>query len=222
MCRLALSGTLILQTSVASGKSLGNNTPRYVSFSQDTYIKNNKNKDSPVKATRSFVTILLCMVSLLASTTLMAANQAGLDASIEELKAEVVELNQELFELEEQLLYPATTSFAVYVSMTSVDNFDIQSIKLNLDEQDVTSYLYSQQQVKALRRGGIQKIFTGNLKPGLHKIIAEIQGKDQDGRTLKRSVLAEFGKARSSKYLEVKISHNPEQNRPDFAIVEWK
>ena len=69
-----------------------------------------------MKATRSFVTIVLCMVSLFISNSVMAANQAGLDASIEELKAEVVELNQELFELEEQLLYPATTSFAVYVS----------------------------------------------------------------------------------------------------------
>ena len=175
-----------------------------------------------MKATRSFVTIVLCMVSVLISNPMMAASQAGLDASIEELKSEVVELNQELFELEEQLLYPATTSFAVYVSMESVDDFHVNSIKLTLDEEDVTSYLYSEPQVKALRRGGIQKLYSGNLKPGLHKLIAVIQGKDADGRVLKRSVLAEFGKARSSKYLEVKISHNAKQNRPDFAIVEWK
>lgn len=151
-----------------------------------------------------------------------AAGQAGLDAEIEELKAEVIELNRELFDLEEQLLYPATTSFAVFVSMEKVNDFTISAIKLNLDQQDVTSYLYSKEQVEALRRGGIQKLYSANLKPGLHKIQAEIQGKDRDGRLIKRVVEADFGKARSSKYLEVKIKHNPKKSKPDFAIVEWK
>ncbi len=175
-----------------------------------------------MKAIHFFTTILLCWVSTLASVSVNAAEQAGLDASIEQLKSEVVELNQELFELEEQLLYPATTSIAVFVSMEEVEGFELSSIKLNLDQKDITSYLYSGQQVEALRRGGIQKIFTGNLKPGMHKLIAHVQGKDQDGHPLKRTVVVEFGKARSSKYLEVKISNNEKQAKPDFAIVEWK
>jgi len=175
-----------------------------------------------VKAIHSSITAVLCLFSLLASGYLMAADQADLDASIETLKSEVVNLNQELFELEEQLLYPATTEFAVFVSMAAVDDFAVSAIKLTLDDQDVTSYLYSAQQVEALRRGGIQKIYIGNLKPGLHKLTAEILGKDTDGRSLKRTVVADFGKARSSKYLEIKITNNEKQNRPDFAIVEWK
>lgn len=169
---------------------------------------------------------LLAGIILLASPVCMSAafasNQAGLDAEIEELKAEVIELNRELYDLEEQLLYPATTSFAVYVSMDDIDEFTVSSIKLNLDQQDVTSHLYTKEQVEALRRGGIQKIFSSNLKPGVHKLTAEIQGVDRDGRAMKRLVVADFGKARSSKYLEVKIRNNPNQSKPDFAIVEWK
>lgn len=175
-----------------------------------------------MKAIHSCIRYTLFICALLLSNSLFAANQAGLDAEIEELKAEVIELNRELFDLEEQLLYPATTSFAVFVSMESVDDFDIRSIKLNLDQEDVTSYLYSDEQIEALRRGGIQKLFASNLKPGLHKLKAEIQGKDRDGRLVKRVVVADFGKARSSKYLEVKIKHNPKKSKPDFAIVEWK
>ncbi len=172
-------------------------------------------------ANRLFVPLFICLLSVL-SFCVNAAEQAGLDASIEQLKSEVVELNQELFELEEQLLYPATTSVAVFVSMEDVEDFELNSIKLNLDQADVTSYLYSQQQVSALRRGGIQKIYTGNLKPGMHKLTAVILGKDRDGQALKRSVVVEFGKARSSKYLEIKISNNEKKSKPNFAIVEWK
>lgn len=175
-----------------------------------------------MKAIYSFASSLVLFVSLCLSFSVYAAEQAGLDSEIEELKAEVIELNRELFDLEEQLLYPATTSFAVFVSMEAVKDFEIQAVKLNLDEQDITSHIYRSEQVEALRRGGIQKIYTGNLKPGLHHLKAEIIGEDRDGRPVKRMVVADFGKARASKYLEIKISHNPNQNKPDFAIVEWK
>lgn len=175
-----------------------------------------------MKAISYLARSIMLFVSFFMSCYPAFAEQAGLDSEIEALKAEVVELNRELFDLEEQLLYPATTSFAVFVSMDAVKDFEIQSVKLNLDEQDVTSHIYRAEQVEALRRGGIQKVFEGNLKPGLHRLKAEIMGKDRDGRPVKRMVMAEFGKARASKYLEVKISNNPNQNKPDFAIVEWK
>ncbi|NVK37684.1 MAG: AraC family transcriptional regulator [Gammaproteobacteria bacterium] len=175
-----------------------------------------------MKAISYLARSIMLFVSFFMSGYSALAEQAGLDSEIEALKAEVVELNRELFDLEEQLLYPATTSFAVFVSMDAVKDFEIQSVKLNLDEQDVTSHIYRAEQVEALRRGGIQKVFEGNLKPGLHRLKAEIMGKDRDGRPVKRMVMAEFGKARASKYLEVKISNNPNQNKPDFAIVEWK
>jgi len=186
-----------------------------------TKIIKNKGRKT-VKAIQSVAQLVLLSCAVLFSPWTLAADQAGLDAEIEELKTEVVELNRELFDLEEQLLYPATTSFAVFVSMDDVDDFDLNSVKLNLDQQDVTSHLYSKEQVAALKRGGIQKIYMGNLKPGVHKLTAEILGKDRDGRGVKKIVVADFGKARSSKYLEVKISHNPKQSKPDFAIVEWK
>lgn len=175
-----------------------------------------------MKAINKFVGLLLICSALFTSSLSSAANQSGLDAEIEELKSEVIELNRELYDLEEKLLYPATTSFAVFVSMEEVENFTIRSVKLTLDTQDVTSHLYSKEQVDALRRGGIQKIFTSNLKPGMHKLTAEIQGVDRDGRAMKRVVVADFGKARASKYLELKIKNNPNQSKPDFAIVEWK
>jgi len=240
--QICVFGTKVLQSWLASLKSIGNNTPRrrFLAFRRRYKNKNNKFKGLPVKAydVKAFSKnaapafsircqsifvrfVLLMFVGLLSLNS--QAEKAGLDAEIEELKTEVVELNRALFDLEEQLLYPATTSFAVFVSMDDIDGFQLSSVKLNLDQQDVTSHLYSREQVEALKRGGIQKIFMSNLKPGMHKISAEIMGKDRDGRAVKRVVVADFGKARSSKYLEVKISKSTKQsNNPDFAIVEWK
>ncbi|WP_396589319.1 AraC family transcriptional regulator [Bermanella sp. R86510] len=168
---------------------------------------------------KAFQYLLVCALVFVSAAH---ANETELNAEIEALKNDVVELNRELFELEEQLLYPATTTFAVFVSMEAVNDFRIESVKLTLDEQDVTSHLYSEDQVEALRRGGIQKLYTGNLKPGLHNLRAEVQGQDSDGRPMKKVLVADFGKARSNKYLELKISRNTQQNKPDFAIVEWK
>lgn len=177
---------------------------------------------SRVNSLGRFGAFLLVLFSFVFSQSALSAGDAGLEKTIEDLKAEVIELNRELFELEEQLLYPATTSFAVFVSMDSVKNFELTSLKLELDQAAVTSHLYSAEQVDALRRGGIQKLFQGNLKPGMHHLKAQIQGKDSDGRPVQRTVVADFGKARSTKYLEVKISQNPKKQRPEFAIVEWK
>lgn len=165
---------------------------------------------------------LLFLMGFAFSSVAFSAGGADLENTIEDLKTEVIELNRELFELEEQLLYPATTSFAVFVSMDSVKDFDLKSVKLELDQSAVTSHLYTYEQVEALRRGGIQKLFQGNLKPGVHNVKAVIQGKDSDGRPVQRTVVADFGKARSTKYLEVKISRNPKKQQPEFAIVEWK
>jgi len=175
-----------------------------------------------VKAILIIARLCVCLFFTSYALPVFSQEQAQLESEIEGLKAEVIELNRELFELEEQLLYPATTEFAVFVSMENIKGFTLQGIKLFLGENLIGSEIYKTEQVQALRRGGIQKLFSGNLKPGLHKVKAEILGKDLDGRPSKKMLVAEFGKARSSKFLEIKISKDKTQNQPKYAIVEWK
>jgi len=175
-----------------------------------------------VKAIQIIARVCVCLLFTNYALPVFSQEQAQLESEIEGLKAQVIELNRELFDLEEQLLYPATTEFAVFVSMENVNDFTLQGIKLFLGENLIGSEIYKSEQVQALRRGGIQKLFSGNLKPGLHKMKAEILGKDSDGRPSKKMLVAEFGKARSSKFLELKISKDNKQNQPKFAIVEWK
>lgn len=165
---------------------------------------------------------IMCLAFLCVSFSSLANETLSLETEIEDLKAQMIELNRTLYDLEDQLLYPATTQFAVFVSMADVQTYQLMGVKLYINDELVNSEIYQTEQVEALRRGGIQKIHSGNLKPGLHTLKAEISGKDIDGRASGKVIILEFGKARSSKFLELKITKHSSQNQPKFAIVEWK
>ena len=70
----------------------------------------------------SFVALLLLTLPLAAETVTPESAAAPtsppvLDEEVQDLKAEVLNLNRELFLLEEELLFPANTQIAVFVSM---------------------------------------------------------------------------------------------------------
>ena len=81
-----------------------------------------------------------------------------------------MELNRDLMLLEEDLLFPASTQLAVYVSLDVGHYFALDSVKLTIDGQMVSSYLYTPKQISALARGGVQRLYLGNLKPVAMKL----------------------------------------------------
>ena len=88
------------------------------------------------------------------------------------LKKDVVDLNRELFVLEEELLFPANTQVALFVSMDVGKLFELESVQIKLDDKVVANYLYTPLEVAALHRGGVQRVYVGNLKAGEHSIDA--------------------------------------------------
>src|SRR6266550_4714667 len=54
---------------------------------------------------------------------------------------------------------------------------DIKSEEIKLDDKMVSSYLYTPLEVSALHRGGVQRIYLGNLKVGEHELVAYFTGK---------------------------------------------
>ena len=101
---------------------------------------------------------LAVSVLILAQSAVVAAETqpASLDAEVQDLKNAVLDLNRELFMLEEELLYPANTQVAVFLSMDVGEFFALDSVEIMLDEKDVTNYLYTEREVDALLRGGVQ------------------------------------------------------------------
>ncbi len=146
----------------------------------------------------------------------------SLDESIQLLKQDVIALNRDLFILEEELLYPANTQLAVFVSLDVGEFFKLDSVQLKVDGKAVSNYLYTQREVDALHRGGIQRLYMGNLKAGEHEIVAIYTGVGPKGRDYRRGASLVINKSLGAKYVELKIVDNPSSEQPDFSIREWE
>ena len=151
-----------------------------------------------------------------------AADTRSLDEDTQTLKMDVVDLNRDLFVLEEELLFPANTQVAVYISMDVGEFFALDSVTLKLDNKEVTNYLYTPREVDALLKGGVQRLYLGNLKVGNHELVAFFSGKGPDNRDYRRGASLKFDKSIGAKYLELKIEDRQRKMQPEFEIKDWE
>jgi hypothetical protein len=151
-----------------------------------------------------------------------AAGTRALDQQIQDLKKDVIDLNRDLFVLEEELLFPANTQVAVFVSMDVGDFFALDSISLKIDNREVGNYLYTPREVGALIKGGVQRLYVGNLKAGGHELVALFNGKGPNDRYYRRGANLKFEKGVGAKYLELKITDHARAQQPEFEIKDWE
>lgn len=123
----------------------------------------------------------------------------GLDEQVQDIKKDVLRISAELNQLEETLLFPSNTQIAFFVSLAEGSGFEPDAIKLKLDDKDVAHYIYSYKEVDALRSGGVQRVFTGNVRRGQHSLQVSIIGKsggskktDNKTHTLTKGVGPQF------------------------------
>jgi hypothetical protein len=151
-----------------------------------------------------------------------AADTRGVDEEIQALKKDVVDLNRDLFSLEEELLFPANTQVAVFLSMDIGEFFALDTVTLRIDNKEVTKYLYTPREAEALLKGGVQRLFLGNVKLGKHELVALFTGKGPHGDDYSRGARLNFEKAVGAKYLELKISDRQRRLQPEFEIKDWE
>ena len=150
------------------------------------------------------------------------ADGKSLDGDVQSLKKEVIDLNKDLFVLEEELLFPANTQVAVFLSLDVGTFFQLDSVQLRVDNKEVSNYLYTEREVDALNRGGVHRLYLGNLKVGKHELVAFFTGQGPHERDYKRGAKISFDKGVGAKYLELKISDRESREQPEFAIKEWE
>lgn len=150
------------------------------------------------------------------------AAPASLDNRIQDLKGDVIRLNRDLMVLEEELLFPANTQVALFVSMDVGKLFELDSVQIKLDDKVVTSYLYTPNEVAALHRGGVQRVYLGNLKAGTHEIVAFFTGKGPHDRDYKRGTTIKFDKTTDPKYIELRIKDSTGKLQPEFDVKVWQ
>jgi hypothetical protein len=118
----------------------------------------------------------------------------GLDEQVQEIKSDVLSIAAELSLLEEQLLHPSNTQVAIFVSLAEGEDFRLDWVKLQIDGGPVAHHIYSFKELEALRKGGVQRIYTGNLPTGVHRLEVSMAGKLSGGADLSATEGFDFTK----------------------------
>lgn len=138
------------------------------------------------------------------------------------LKEKVLQVNRDLFVLEEDLLYPSSTQVNVFVSYDALPYFQLDGVSLKINDRPISNHLYTEREVKAMNRGAVQRLFTGNLPSGEHELVAIVTGIGPEGRDYKRAVSIQFDKTSGTKYIELKIEGDNLRQQPTFRLKQWE
>jgi hypothetical protein len=177
---------------------------------------------TPIAALLVKFALLAAAVPAFAQEEAPPPARSALDAEVQELRREVVDLNRDLFMLEEDLLFPASTQIAVFVSMDVGTFFALDSVQIKVDDKEVANYLYTARELEALKRGGVHRIWLGNLKAGEHEIVAFFTGQGTHERDYKRGATLAIEKGVGAKYVELKISDRLRKLQPEFVVRVWE
>ncbi|MCP4429962.1 MAG: AraC family transcriptional regulator [Gammaproteobacteria bacterium] len=146
----------------------------------------------------------------------------ALATSIEDLKKEVLSLNRDLFILEEDLLFPANTQFSVFISVNAGTLFSLDSVQLKIDDKHVSNHLYTERELAALQRGGVQRLYIGNLTSGKHEIVAVFTGLGPSGREYRRGKTMLVEKSSEPQFVEFTIADDSSKEQPVFDARIWE
>ena len=174
----------------------------------------------PILAARAFVfALLLCLGSLHGWAQQNDQQQLrGLDDQVQEIKSDVLSIAQELNRLEEKLLYPSGTQVAIFVTLAKGDQMRLDAVRLQIDGQLVAHHIYSFKELEALRKGGVQRIYVGNVATGDHKLEVLVDGKLEGGADFSRTERFTFRKEVKPKLVGLTLAGSG--NTP-IALAEW-
>ena len=144
----------------------------------------------------------------------------GLDEQIQEIKSDALRMSAELSQLEEKLLYPSGTQVAIFVELAKGDTMRLDAVRLQIDGQLVAHYIYSAKELQALRKGGVQRIYVGNVATGDHKLDVLVDGKLEGGADFSRTGQFTFRKEVKPKLVGLTLA-GPRSGNTPIALGEW-
>ncbi len=169
-----------------------------------------------------YLVLFLFMSSMLSAYAQDAEPATELQQSIQDLKKDVLKLNRSLFILEEDLLFPSNTQFSVFLSMDSGKLFTLDSVQLKIDNKVSANHLYTEREIEALRRGGIQRLYLGNLASGEHEIIATFTGKGPENRDYRIAEAVQIEKGSDPQFIELQVIDDTSKEQPELRSKVWE
>jgi hypothetical protein len=118
----------------------------------------------------------------------------GLDEQVQEIKSDVLSIAAELGRLEEKLLYPSSTQVSVFVSLAEGESFRLDSVQILIDGAPVARHVYRFEELEALQKGGVQRIYVGNVNAGEHRLQVSMAGKLPSGKDVAATESFSFSK----------------------------
>ena len=143
---------------------------------------------------RAILVVLLCLLAGVFAPAraedTYRQQMKGLDEQVQEVKSDVLSIAAELNQLQERLLYPSDTQLAVFVALAKGETLRLDAVQIQIDGQPVANYIYSFKELEALQKGGVQRIYTGNIATGEHasRDFAERQARERQGLHLQRAL----------------------------------
>lgn len=155
---------------------------------------------------RAVITVLLLASLPLScwSAGLSREQIKGLDEQVQDIKKDVLSISAELQLLEEKLLYPSTSQVSLFVSVAKDESYTPDAVQIKIDGKKVAYHIYSFKEVDALRRGGVQRIYTGNIQGGNHQLDVSVIGKKGGSKT-KRKATYTLNKGVGPKLVEISL-----------------
>ena len=176
----------------------------------------------PILAARAFIfALLLCLGSVHGWAQQNDQQQMrDLDEQVQKIKSDVLSIAAELSQLEEKLLYPSGTQVAIFVALAKGDQMRLDAARLQIDGQLVAHHIYSFKELEALRKGGVQRIYVGNVASGDHKLEVLVDGKLEGGADFTRTERFTFRKEAKPKLVGLTLAAPGSSNTP-ITLGEW-
>ena len=168
-----------------------------------------------------FYVMLICSLTTHGNAQDVTGNEVrSLDEQVQEIKSDVLSIASELGNLEERLLYPSGTQVAVFVYIAEEEKFRLDAVQIEINGELAAHHIYSFKELEALRKGGVQRIYTGNVSSGEHQIEVLVAGKTPGGREYSGTQSFAFHKDAEPKLVGVTVA-GQELGDPRIELAGW-
>ena len=164
--------------------------------------------------------LLLGPVALAGAQDLSRNDMRSLDGQVQEIKSDVLNIASELNNLEERLLYPSNTQISVFVALAENEDFRLDAVHVTINGDMATHHIYSFKELEALQKGGVQRIYTGNIPTGNHEISVTMNGKLKNGKDFSESGNFTFAKGVKPKALGITLA-GPGFGSEAISVGDW-
>ena len=144
----------------------------------------------------------------------------SLDQETELLVKEVLDLSSDLAIIQEEEDNPANHQLLVIVTFDPTKLFTLDYMQLEVDNEVVAAFQYSERDVEALKRGAGHRLYMANLPSGMHEVYATMLGRIPRDPDYKSEVAYKFVSGVSRTVLELNVS-SKSKGFPILAIKEW-